>query len=316
MSSFKIPFGLKKERLVEVDDVPSGLRCDCVCPGCKRDLIARKGEVNAHHFAHAHGKDSDLCEYGAETAIHLMAKQILCEEKRIFAPETLVERNDFDDRGNSHTASRAAHSKGSLIFDEVISEKSFGGMIPDILSTVGGEPFIIEIAVTHFCGKDKISTFREKHCNVLEVDLRSFTKSLPTKEDLRSYLIEEEATREWLSLKSYEDVEKQVEKELRDKIAAANERNKSKTVTRVERTKPMPQSSGTHHRSELITYHKADTKSRWFAFPSCNEKQKAYPYWQDRLPEEVFLFSCSWEEAPWEVTSVPCPFCNAPVTVR
>lgn len=315
MSSFKIPFGLRKERLVEVDDVPSGLRCDCVCPGCKRELIARKGEVNAHHFAHAHAKDSDLCEYGTETAIHLMAKQILCEEKRIFAPETLIARKDVDDRGNSHTASRVAHSKGLLIFNEVISEKSFGGTIPDILANVGGEQFIIEIAVTHFCNKDKISTFREKHCNVLEVDLRSFTKSLPTKEDLRSYLVQEEATREWLSLKSYTDVEKQVEEELQDRISAANERNKAKTVTHIERPKLTPQPQGPHHRSKLITYNKADTKSRWFACPTCKKNQKAYPDWQDRLPEEVFLFSCSWQEAPWEATQVPCPFCSGLVSI-
>lgn len=314
MSSLKIPFGFKKGRLVEVDDVPSGLRCGCVCPGCQGDLIARKGEVNAHHFAHAHAKDSDLCEYGTETAIHLMAKQILCEEKGIFAPASLIEKKDVDDRGNSHTASRVAHNKGSLVFDEVVSETSFGAAIPDILATMGGKQFIIEIAVTHFCGKDKISAFREEHCNVLEVDLRSFTKNLPTKEELRSYLMEEEATREWLSLKSYGDVENQVEKELQEKIAAANLRNKAKTVTRVER--PQPQPPGIYQRSELITYNKVDTKRRWLACSSCKENQKAYPDWQDHLPEEVFLFSCSWEEAPWEATSVPCPFCNSPVIVK
>lgn len=313
MSSFKIPFGLKDEQVVEVDDVPSGLRCGCVCPGCKMDLIARKGEVNAHHFAHAHAKDSDLCEYGTETAIHLMAKQILCEEKGIFAPASLIEKNDVDDRGNSHTASGTAHNKGSLVFDEVVSETPFGTIIPDILASIGGEQFIIEVAVTHFCGKDKISAFREDYCNVLEVDLRSFSKKLPTKDELRSYLMEEEATREWLSLKSYRDVEKQVEKELQDKIAAANIGNKAKTVTRVDRPNPTSQPPGTYHRSELITYNKTDTKRCWLACPSCKENQKAYPDWQDRLPEEVFLFSCSWEEAPMEATSVPCPFCNVPV---
>lgn len=105
MSSFKLPFGLKNSRLVEVSEVLSGKRCGCVCPSCKKDLIARKGEVNAHHFAHAHAKDSDICGYGAETAIHEMAKQIIYEEKAIFAPSTAIKKKGTDHQGRSHSAS-------------------------------------------------------------------------------------------------------------------------------------------------------------------------------------------------------------------
>lgn len=315
MSSFKIPFGLSQNRLVEVDDVPSGLRCGCVCPGCQKELVARKGEVNAHHFAHAHAKDSDLCEYGTETAIHLMAKQILCEEKMIFAPSTLIEKTGLDDRGHSHTASRAACDKGSLVFDEVVSEKPIGAIVPDIFASIGGEPFIVEIAVTHFCGKDKIATYRKDRYNVLEVDLRAFSKKLPTKDELRTYLVEEDSCRVWLSLKSYGDVEEQVERDLQEKIAAAHLRYEAKTVTRVQRSQP-PQQLETPRRSERITYRKRDVKKRWFVCLSCKENQKKYPDWEVRFPEEVFLFSCTWEEAPWDAASVSCPFCDTPIIVN
>ena len=39
-------------RLLHIDDVPSGLACDCICPGCSRPLVAKKGRLQAHHFAH------------------------------------------------------------------------------------------------------------------------------------------------------------------------------------------------------------------------------------------------------------------------
>lgn len=316
MSSFKIPFGLKSGRLVEVVEVLSGLRCECVCPGCQKDLIARKGDINAHHFAHAHERDSDLCEYGTETAIHLMAKQILCEEKMIFAPLALVEKSGFDDRGQSHSASGSAFDKGSLTFDEAMSEKSIGDVIPDILASIDGEPFIVEFAVTHFCDKDKISAYQRDRLNVLEVDLRAFNKKLPTKDELRSYLIEEDSYREWLSLSSYSNVVKQVESDLQGKIAAANLRYKAKTVTRVMRSQPSKTLVTPQQRSDRITYSKKDVAKRWFVCPSCKMNQTAYSDWGVRFPEEVFLFSCTWEEAPWDAASVACPFCDRPVIIN
>jgi hypothetical protein len=315
MSNFKIPFGLKKKRLVEVEEVLSGLRCGCVCPGCKKDLIARKGEVNAHHFAHAHIKDGDLCEYGAETAIHLMAKQIICEEKAIFAPSTVVEKKDHDDQGRSHSASREAHREGTLVFDVAASEQSLGAITPDILASIGEEQFIVEVAVTHFCDKSKISECRKNGYNVLEIDLKAFTKTLPTKDSLRKYIIGNASGRTWLSLKSYGNVEKQVERELQEKIAAANLRFEATVVKKVQRPKTTQQLEAPH-RFEPSTYSEKNVKKRWFVCLVCKENQKAYASWQQRLPEEIFLFSCTLEESPWDIANAQCPFCNSPVAVN
>src|SRR5690348_8256532 len=42
--------------LVHVVDVPRGKACECRCVGCGRALIAKKGEVLVHHFAHANNE--------------------------------------------------------------------------------------------------------------------------------------------------------------------------------------------------------------------------------------------------------------------
>lgn len=39
-------------RDIEYDDVPRGKACNCVCPECSRELIARLGETLRWHFAH------------------------------------------------------------------------------------------------------------------------------------------------------------------------------------------------------------------------------------------------------------------------
>ncbi|HGG6428060.1 TPA: hypothetical protein ACJG67_004667 [Salmonella enterica subsp. enterica serovar Kottbus] len=51
----RIPFGLKKkdQMYVDVADVPKGKNCGCLYPSCHIPLIARQGNVNRWHFAHA-----------------------------------------------------------------------------------------------------------------------------------------------------------------------------------------------------------------------------------------------------------------------
>lgn len=43
--------------VVSIDDVPSGLKCNCICPNCHVRLIAKKGKKNVHHFAHVNGAE-------------------------------------------------------------------------------------------------------------------------------------------------------------------------------------------------------------------------------------------------------------------
>jgi len=43
-----------ERRLVHISEVQPGLACDLTCPFCGEPLVARQGEILAHHFAH-HG---------------------------------------------------------------------------------------------------------------------------------------------------------------------------------------------------------------------------------------------------------------------
>lgn len=83
--SSKNPYGLRKSDncLVYVDDVENGLNCGCVCPTCKRDLIAKQGDIREHHFAHRYDKES--CLHIQETYF-LRAKEILEQSRQIFLP--------------------------------------------------------------------------------------------------------------------------------------------------------------------------------------------------------------------------------------
>ena len=53
----KLPFGLQNGKLVDISFVESGLACNCVCPCCKQQLVAKKGNIKGHHFAHHNKED-------------------------------------------------------------------------------------------------------------------------------------------------------------------------------------------------------------------------------------------------------------------
>lgn len=70
----KIPFAIRAGQLVHISDVENGLQPDCTCPACKSPLVARKGSLKVHHFAHAAESN---CQ--PETVMHLLGKQLLAE---------------------------------------------------------------------------------------------------------------------------------------------------------------------------------------------------------------------------------------------
>ena len=74
----------KGGNLIHIDSVENGNNCGCTCPHCKEPLCAKnRGEIQTHHFSHQSGTD---CEGAYETAVHLLAKKILveCKKLRVF----------------------------------------------------------------------------------------------------------------------------------------------------------------------------------------------------------------------------------------
>jgi len=87
-----IPFGLRltDQQFVDVAEVEKGRECGCICPSCETPLIARQGEINEWHFAHASKNvESDIedeCKYSFWVSVILMAKQIIKKADSITLP--------------------------------------------------------------------------------------------------------------------------------------------------------------------------------------------------------------------------------------
>lgn len=118
-------------------------------------MIAKKGDERVHHFAHFSGKQ---CNYGFETTLHRVVKDIIVKEKKILLPE--VKYHDL-----------LINEAGIFSFDDVVLERRSHNFIPDIVAYKNGKPLVIEITVTHEVNEEKKQKIIESGTSALEITI-------------------------------------------------------------------------------------------------------------------------------------------------
>lgn len=203
---------------VSIDDVLSGSDCNCICPQCKAPLVARKGKIREHHFAHKGNVSDCNIIYANQTALHRMAKAIIAEEKKISVPAVAVPLKNIK-LGRIPPGIRAKLPKTYeyrpaeiLICQSVDLEKHLPGFVPDIIanSSSNGE-YLIEIAVTHFVDEEKKARAVEYNAPMLEIDLSRFVEEPISSDELREMLIASNKLRVWTYHPDFDEAEKQAQ---------------------------------------------------------------------------------------------------------
>jgi hypothetical protein len=172
ISDHSVAFGLQGVEMVRPEAVPTGKACGCICPECKAPLVAKNaGLKHRPHFAHMPGVGSDLCR---ETALHLMAKQVLMGARQLMLPDWKRRHTERDISGNSHVCveARAARWWGYAIAQEELWQD---GIRPDVFLSDAGAvaslPLLAEIKVSHAVDEQKARLVAERGWAMVEIDL-------------------------------------------------------------------------------------------------------------------------------------------------
>lgn len=188
-------FAIAKDgRVVSVEEVERGQACECMCPSCRRPLIARQGDVRVWHFAHATGAD---CEGGAESALHLAAKTAIERAGGITLPGLSVQRSVTLPDGRRGTG-EASIPDTWVDFATVRTEVNLGPVIPDVVGATGSESYLIEVGVTHFVDQEKLAVLRGLGQPSVEIDLRGFGRESWDWAALEEIVVRGAAGKRWL----------------------------------------------------------------------------------------------------------------------
>ena len=171
-----LQFARQGDNIVHISEVSKGLACNCICEECDSKLIARKGKVRQHHFAHHEKSD---CKGAWETLTHEKAKEVIIEEGYINVPKP----DSFD--------------LVPVHFETVEPEVSIGSYRADVVGThKSGKRLVIEIAVTHSCESKKIQYFEEEKISSIEIYMNDL-HSVLSLEEFKEYVLSS-AQRIWI----------------------------------------------------------------------------------------------------------------------
>ncbi|WP_152570931.1 competence protein CoiA family protein [Massilia sp. LC238] len=229
--SLRVPFGLKDGQMVGPAEVQSGRACDCVCPGCGSPLQARKGDQNVWHFAH----DGRACATGAETAVHLMAKQILATERNIRLPAVHVTLSATDAFGRERSVTAVLAKAQHVQYTAVDLEAAQENRRADAVGTSeSGTKHWIEVFVRHAVDTLKVQDLEARSWMSYEIcldDVHAFTSL----EQLRIAVTASPERVRWLSYPGMDKLRVSLAEKLR-RILEAAERQKAADDAQVART--------------------------------------------------------------------------------
>lgn len=174
-----------ENKLVHINSVPNGTSCNCTCPYCHKELIAKNGgTIRDHHFAHLSNQE---CKGAYESALHLLAKDIIEKEGGIMLPDT--EEQYFP--------------KGFVKLKNVEIEKwdeelnirpDAQGLLPD------GRRLLIEFLVSHKVKGEKYETITSKNLLCLEIDIKYEELD---RNALTEYLTQDVDGRKWIKKEDF-----------------------------------------------------------------------------------------------------------------
>lgn len=189
-----LTWGVRGGRMMHVDEVTNGLGCGCVCPSCQMPLIARnRGQERQAHFAH---RGTARCAGACETALHRIAKEIICTADRVFLPRLPTFFMDGracpepirDTWGRLAEWHAIAHAEPECRIGEYVADV--------VLYDESRNCLCIEIVVTHEPGDRKLHGYSALGIPCLVIDLGYVDRSLD-RQSLSYLLVESLDHKRW-----------------------------------------------------------------------------------------------------------------------
>jgi len=275
-----LPFGISDHSgmIIHISEVESGLKCGCICPSCKDRLVARKGTIKTHHFAHFGNSE---CTGSFESALHQFAKSLIEKTGSIRLPKLEASYGSY---------SKLLAPEQNMQFDHVHVETRVGNIVPDLIGVRKNRDLLIEFAVSHFCDEKKIKKIEKIGLSTLEIDLSEIAWDADLKEIENQILIS--AKRYWVFNSLQAEAINQFKVQTIEDIAA-NEAHEKRAN---DKTKKMVEREFNSRIDAIRSAIKRITSMSYPNPPALNKQSVTYTRLNKAglVPYANFKTSCNW----------------------
>lgn len=160
MAMFEYAESNETGRLLHIDDAVRGKKCNCVCPACGDQMIAKKGKVKEYHFAHATSEQS----YCYMTMVHRFFQEYFSEQEFLDIPATKLSVLD----------SQVEIPRRKVKVLSTRLEATIGDYRADVLLLTSIGEIAIEVFVTSKSKDEKINYYKRNSIAAIEYDFSGY----------------------------------------------------------------------------------------------------------------------------------------------
>lgn len=201
-----LPFAkrLSDGLLVTPEEVPRGLACKCICPGCENPVQARQGTEKVWHFAHT---KAEACAGAYEISVHELAKQLIRERKELLLPALQVVVSARGDRGEILIEQEVVFESQFVHLDDCKVGRRLDEITPDLCGSRKGRQILVEVTVFHRLMPEKRQRLIDTGLASFEIDLSIFKTQQASRALVEEAVFKKAANRRWIYHPRMTDVE-------------------------------------------------------------------------------------------------------------
>lgn len=304
MREHKIPFGERDGILFRAHEVDNGLRCGCICPGCRQPLnAANNGEKVVPHFRHAQSND---CTDGFREGVRRAAVALIAQHKQLMLPAFLGKTSVFTASGR--LLEQEVELKPAIVTaDSVERFVDLDGLRGHTVLHQSGRQLIVRIKLSPRMEHERYRQLKALEHSSMEIDLHLLKLEQINDPDRFAYaVLQDPATRSWIRSIRGERLLAGIEQQLQSQVAELNARWIQEQAKReaAEKARQVALAEEEAERALALQAHRAMQID--IAAQSSPRGQDATP--QNRADLIAATMLKAWRE--WDGKAVECTACH------
>ncbi|WP_323914307.1 hypothetical protein [Aeromonas caviae] len=230
MQGTKIPFGERDSVLLRAFEVANGLACHCICPGCRKPLVAANQGVKViPYFRHA---QAEGCARGYKEGVRRAAVALIVAQRHLTLPAYYHQINATTHSGST-LRSDVTFPSEVILADNVERFVDLGTVRAHVVITKAERQLLVWVKVSSRTQHERHQHLASIEASSMEIDLCRLTlEQINDPATFEYAVLSNPDNRTWIRSLRGERIEQRTAETLAAEVAADNARWEQERVRR------------------------------------------------------------------------------------